>query len=364
MVFLLGDEYTTTDTKTYSYSKLVLADVVVVTMNYRLSIFGFLCLGVPDAPGNAGLKDVIQGLTWIKDNIVGFGGDPNNVVLFGHGSGAAVVDLITMSPLADNLVHKAITQSGSALAPWAIAYEPVRYARVFAERLSYSGDTTEELARKLAATDISLLSPVLQEFSFYNNSVLFAPCLENGALNDSFITEAPINLLRAGNYSHIPYIAGFTDREGTIRAAQAVNDGWLAAMQANFTNFVQVDLAFDSIENKTAVANDIRQNYFAARPVSMETIRDYLNYHGDTMIAVSVIRGVRERALTSRAEVRLLEFTYRGTRNSDWLYHQIPNDGVRHGGVLNYVFDYDLKPEDENARASLVGRYVTFANTG
>ncbi|KAI8420349.1 hypothetical protein MSG28_008868 [Choristoneura fumiferana] len=177
----------------------------------------------------------------------------------------------------------------------------------------------------------------LQDSSFYNNSALFAPCLENKALNDTFITEAPINLLRAGNYSHIPYIAGFTDREGTIRAAQAVNDDWLAAMQANFTNFVQVDLAFDSIENKTAVANDIKQNYFAARPVSMETIRDYLNYHGDTMITVSVIRGVRERALTSRAEVRLLEFTYRGTRNSDWIYHQIPNDGVWHGGVLNYV---------------------------
>ncbi|KAI8420350.1 hypothetical protein MSG28_008868 [Choristoneura fumiferana] len=176
----------------------------------------------------------------------------------------------------------------------------------------------------------------LQDSSFYNNSALFAPCLENKALNDTFITEAPINLLRAGNYSHIPYIAGFTDREGTIRAAQAVNDDWLAAMQANFTNFVQVDLAFDSIENKTAVANDIKQNYFAARPVSMETIRDYLNYHGDTMITVSVIRGVRERALTSRAEVRLLEFTYRGTRNSDWIYHQIPNDGVWHGGVLNY----------------------------
>ncbi|XP_061721227.1 carboxylic ester hydrolase-like [Cydia pomonella] len=364
MVILLGDEYSSIDIKQYSYRRLVESDVVVVTMNYRLSIFGFLCLGVPEAPGNAGLKDIVRGLQWIQDNIAGFGGDPNNVLLFGHGSGAAMVDLITLSPLATNLVNKAITQSGSSLAPWAIAYEPIKYAQVFAEQLSYTGETPGGLASKLITTDVSLLAPALQSISFLNNSVLFAPCIENKALNDTFLTEAPIDLIRSGNYSHIPFIAGYTDREGTIRAVEAVNEGWLERMQTNFTDFIQVDLGFNATVNKTVVANNIRTFYWDNRAVNMETITDYLNYHGDTAVVVSVIRGARERALTSRAAVRLLEFTYRGTRNSDWLYHQIPIDGVWHGAVLNYLFDYDLKPEDENARASLVRRFVSFASTG
>nr|WCB90355.1 carboxylesterase 23 [Grapholita molesta] len=364
MVILLGDEYSSIDIKQYSYRRLVESDVVVVTMNYRLSIFGFLCLGVPEAPGNAGLKDVVQGLRWIKENIAGFGGDPNNVLLFGHGSGAAMVDLITLSPLAANLTHKAITHSGSALAPWAIAYEPVKNAQIFAEQLSYTGETPAGLASKLVNTDISLFSSALQSITFLNNSVLFAPCIENKALNDSFLTEAPIDIIKSGNYSHIPYIAGYTDREGTIRSGEAVHGGWLERMQSNFTDFIQVDLGFNTTASKTAVANNIRSFYWDNRVINMETITDFLSYHGDTIVVVSVIRGARERALTSTAAVRLLEFTYRGTRNSDWLYHQIPIDGVWHGAILNYLFDYDLKAEDETARQSLVRRFVSFANTG
>lgn len=95
-----------------------------------MSIFGFLCLRVHDAPGNAGLKDIIQGLNWVKTNIANFGGDPNNVVLIGHDSGAALVDLITLSHRSENFIHKVIILNGSALAPWAVAYNPIgkRYA--------------------------------------------------------------------------------------------------------------------------------------------------------------------------------------------------------------------------------------------
>ncbi|XP_038211363.1 venom carboxylesterase-6-like [Zerene cesonia] len=366
LVWLESEQYTTTRQKLYSVKKLVEEDLVVVSMNYRLSIFGFLCLGVPDAPGNAGLKDVIQGLQWIKNNIAGFGGNPNNVVLLGHSSGAAIAELITLSPLSQGLVHKVIAISGSALSPWAVAYEPIKYAESLGEKLQYVGKSRAQLAAAFASTDINVLAPVLNDFEFFNNTPLFAPCIEdrNLNINDSVLTDAPINLLRNGNYSHVPYIAAFVDKEGTIRAEQAAFRNWLNKMQNNFTDFVQVDLKFESAQNKSAVAQSIREYYFAQRAINMETIEDFLDYQGDTMILVSVIRGIAERAATSRSPVRLLEFAFRGTHHSDWAYPQIPVTGAKHGAMLNYLFDFDLRSGDYPVQNSLLKRFSAFARNG
>lgn len=365
LVWLQGEEYTTTDTTLRSFKNFVDRNVVVVNVNYRLSIFGFLCLGVPEAPGNAGLKDVVQALKWIKANIAGFGGDPNNIALFGHGSGAAMVDILTLSPSAETLLHKAITQSGSALSPGAIAYKPIEYAEAFGAKFGYTGKSREELARLLTTTDITLLATALTEFEFLNNTALFAPCIENNVdSNNTIISDAPIDIIRSGNYSHIPFLAGYTNKEGTIRAQEAAYSQWLDKMQANFDDFIQVDLDIATNSNKTAIVKSIREYYFAQRIINMETIEDYLDYHGDTMILVSTIRGVRERALTSRAEVYLYEFAYRGTLNSDWALPQIPLTGVRHGGVLNYLLNYDLTPRDAHVMEAIMRRYILFLNNG
>ncbi|CAH2042103.1 unnamed protein product, partial [Iphiclides podalirius] len=365
LVWLEGQEYTNTDTTLRSFKHFIDENIVVVSVNYRLSIFGFLCLGVQQAPGNAGLKDVVQALQWIRQNIAGFGGNPNNVVLFGHGSAAAMVDLITMSPSSETLVHKAIVQSGSALSPGAIAYNPISYAEALGTKLGYTDKTPEQLAELLTTTDLNVLVSALGEFEFLNNTALFAPCIENGVdVNNTFLSDAPINILRSGNYSHIPYLAGYTNREGTVRAQQAAYNQWLEKMQANFDDFIQVDLDIASNPNRTAIVSSIREYYFAQRNIDMETIEDYLDYHGDTMILVSVIRGAWERALTSRAEVRLFEFTYRGTYNSDWALPQIPLTGVRHGGVLNYLLNYDLTPSDVVVLQWIVRRYSAFIQTG
>ncbi len=84
--------------------------IVYVAINYRLGIDGFL--PIPGVPTNLGLRDMIAGLTWVRDNIAAFGGDPANVTVFGESAGAmAVADLIA-SPLAKGLFGRAIVQSG------------------------------------------------------------------------------------------------------------------------------------------------------------------------------------------------------------------------------------------------------------
>lgn len=364
VIWLIGEEYTNSDPVIRSFRQLVLEDIVIVQINYRLSIFGFLCLGVAEAPGNAGLRDVVQGLKWVQQNIAGFGGDPNNVILFGHGSGAAMVDLITMSPLAKNLAHKAITQSGSALSPWAVAYDPIGYANTLGVKLGYTDKTPQELAKLLVGTDTSVLINTLNDFEFRNNSILFAPCIENPKLNpnDTFLADSPMNLLKSGNYSHIPYITGYVDQEGTMRAGQATLNQWLDKMQANFSEFIQVDL--DLKEDRATVEKNIREFYFALKNINMETIDDYLDYQGDTLVLVAVIRAAKERALTSTAPVRLYEFAYKGSQNSDWVFNTIPINGATHGSIPKYLLNYDLKSMDETIMKSLVGRYVGFFKTG
>lgn len=97
--------------------------VIVVSINYRLGIFGWLSHAalrntsgnVEDASGNYGLLDMIAALTWVRDNIAAFGGDPENVTVFGESAGGHDVYALIASPLAEGLFHRAIVQSGSLL---------------------------------------------------------------------------------------------------------------------------------------------------------------------------------------------------------------------------------------------------------
>lgn len=358
LVWLEGEGYLSSR-MTYSFRQLVMEDTVVVSLNYRVSIFGFLCLGVPGAPGNAGLKDVVLGLQWIKENIANFGGDPNNVVLLGHGSGAAIADLLTLSPLSQGLIHKVIALSGSALAPWAISYDPIGSAEIVAAKLAYSGKPLTDLAELLKTVQLDVLLHTLN-VEFTNNTVLFAPCVEDSTLNSTFLHDAPVNILKSGNYSHVPYLAAYTDREGTIRA-NVLND-WRPKMEANLSQFIQADLEFGSEENRTNAVDSIRKFYF--RNTTSIDVEDYLDFHGDTAVRISVIKGVQARAATSKAEVRLLEFAYRGSTNANWPYPAVPLNGVKHGGILEYLFDINMSEEGAKAMASLVKHFVTFARTG
>jgi para-nitrobenzyl esterase len=95
-------------------------DVVVVTLNHRLDVFGFLYLGRLGGAeyaesGNAGMLDLVAALHWVHDNISAFGGDPANVTIFGQSGGAAKVSVLMAMPQARGLFHKAIVQSGSHL---------------------------------------------------------------------------------------------------------------------------------------------------------------------------------------------------------------------------------------------------------
>lgn len=113
MVFVPGGGFLAGSTSSLLYDGTAFArdGVVLITVNHRLGIPGFLHL--PDAPDNRGLLDVLAALHWIRDNATVFGGDPDNITLFGQSAGATIVAGILAHPDATGLIRRAIMQSGS-----------------------------------------------------------------------------------------------------------------------------------------------------------------------------------------------------------------------------------------------------------
>ena len=96
-------------------TQLALRDVVVVTANHRLGVFGFLYGGGEEAPGNMGLWDQVRAFEWTRDNIQNFGGNPKDITLYGVSAGSISISAHIVSPIARNLFSKAIMESGNSL---------------------------------------------------------------------------------------------------------------------------------------------------------------------------------------------------------------------------------------------------------
>src|SRR2546428_2268511 len=152
MVWLHGGGYAAGSPGMIAYDGANLArkhDVVVVGITHRLNAFGFMYLaelggGKFTDASNAGMRDIIAGLEWIRDNIASFGGDAGNVTIFGQSGGAGKVSTLLGMPAAQGLFHKAVAQSGSAVTSMA-ASAATQSAEAFMARLGLKRDQAEEL---------------------------------------------------------------------------------------------------------------------------------------------------------------------------------------------------------------------------
>ncbi|XP_057325394.1 esterase FE4-like isoform X1 [Microplitis mediator] len=150
---------------------IVEKDVILVAINYRVGILGFLNLDDEQAPGNQGLKDQVMALKWVKRNIIKFGGDPDNVTIFGYSAGSASVHYLTLSPLAQGLFHKAILQSGVATNSWAsVSVESMKdTAEKITAILGYKTKDAKELVEFLRKADVGdILKAEASLFSWKN----------------------------------------------------------------------------------------------------------------------------------------------------------------------------------------------------
>lgn len=164
MVWFHGGGFTSGDGASRAYDGTRLArrgDVVVVTVNHRLNVFGYLALG-HYGPGFedsavAGVLDMIQALEWVRDNIANFGGDPGNVLIFGESGGGAKVSTLMATERAQGLFHRAAIQSGAMLRfPEQASAQAA--ADQLVEKLGLTSDTIAEI-RTLPAESIQAALP-------------------------------------------------------------------------------------------------------------------------------------------------------------------------------------------------------------
>ena len=160
MVFIPGGGFTNGGSGDPIYNGANLAashDVIVVTINYRLNIFGFMNFAAIDSSfedtGYLGIKDQVAALTWVKENIEQFGGNPDNVTVFGESAGSISTMLLMVTPAAKGLFHKAIAQSGH-LAFYHIPEDTAKLAEEFMNLGGYKNMTElmKMPAAKLIAT--------------------------------------------------------------------------------------------------------------------------------------------------------------------------------------------------------------------
>jgi len=206
-------------------------DVVLVSINYRLGVFGFLTHPelAAESPhgvsGNYGILDQIEALKWIKKNIAQFGGDPDNVMIFGQSAGAGSVKTLCESPLARGLFHKAVIMSGggitvpqttpatrpaSASRPGGMsmmrrAMSPAEAALQTKEIMDWAGFTDLKKMRSAATETIHALSTIYNGASGKYGYITGSPIVDGYVSLESFDAAAA-----DGTLADVPYMIGYT----------------------------------------------------------------------------------------------------------------------------------------------------------
>ena len=212
MVWLHGGGYTGGSDGSPTYDGTNLAhkqDVVVVGINHRLNVFGYLYLGgisrkYADS-GNVGMLDCVLALEWVRDNIANFGGDPENVTIFGESGGGGKVSVLMAMPPAKDLFHKAIVESGSTLRV-STTDEADAAARKYLAQLKISPDHVGDL-QKVPMAD---LLAAMREMTG-PNSIRLGPVVDGLSLpRQPFDPDAP------AQSADVPMLIGTNGTESTL----------------------------------------------------------------------------------------------------------------------------------------------------
>lgn len=237
-------------------SNLARRDTIVVTLNHRLNVFGFLYLGDADGgryadSANAGLLDVVAALEWIKQNISRFGGDPTNVTIFGQsGGGSKVAALMTM-PLARGLFHRAIIQSASSLLRFSTVDEAERNAHHF---LAQFGTGPGRLRTIHGLPHETLLKAMLQAIRAAGNVDNYRPVVDGKS-----IVSQPFDFIALPLSADVPVLIGWCENEQRLKYAQS-------SSVYNYSAALALERTADALDITVSEASVLMDAYRSGRP--------------------------------------------------------------------------------------------------
>ncbi|XP_035428784.2 juvenile hormone esterase isoform X1 [Spodoptera frugiperda] len=350
-------------------------DVILVTINYRLEVLGFLSLDTPEVPGNAGMKDQVLALRWIKENISTFGGDPDNITLFGESAGASCATLHMLSPMSQGLFDKVITQSGSCLSYWSMFHEPVARAFRGAKALGKEAKDLNELLnylREVPAVELARLSLKTRtaDEKFRGLPIYFTPTIEKKFEGqEQFLTEDPLDLLLAGKVSKVPMITGYNSAEGLMMLNDHLKK--MKTLNEQPSYFVPRDIATKvSKETLDELGQRIKNFYFGNKDMTTEDCQAIVDLHTDINFTYQIHRFMH--FYQKFAPVYLYKFEYCTELN--FLKSVFGVDSVKgscHADDLFYLFHSEISRNvyDKNEKLRKIIYQMTkfwadFAKTG
>lgn len=372
MVFVHGGAFFLGDGGKIFYGPQFLLnnDVILVTFNYRLGVLGFLCLGIEEAPGNAGLKDQLAALKWVKKNIEAFGGDSNRITVFGVSAGAASISLLIASGKVDGIINGAIIQSGSGVAHWSITRKPVWIARYVLKSLGYDTKDPYEIYQilsKMSARELAALPHETPLGPYLDTQLIHLPCIEKSFPgSEPLLTDYPFKLFKK-NPTNISIIHGTTSKEGLFFVAYDQEEG-IKHRDGKF--LLATDLEFETCEEAVNVSEAIHNFYFGDKRINTETIMElselykHIHFEMPSIFESEIILEV------GSAPVYNYYFKYFGKRNYLKLSLGLDDsEGACHGDELLYIFDamfwpFKIDSEDKLIIDRMTGMWTNFAKYG
>ena len=357
MVWIHGGGYRLGSGSGSDGAPLAARDVVLVTINYRLNVFGFLAHpeltaeSPHGASGNYGLLDMVAALEWVSDNAAAFGGDPDRVTIFGESAGGGAVMALMLAPQAYGLFHGAIAQS-TYVHGWdrpldtpARGWEPAEaLGAQVAEALGVHGAGPDALAAMRAADTQTVLEAAGAGGLFRWSGTLWAPNVDGWVIPDD-----PVALYADSRQHDVPLIAGVTANEGSLfRPRFDIADA------QGFERYVQTD--------------------FAAIRLDALTLYDV---RGDGGYSASLDRLVHDMFFAGPVRLQLRANVAVGAPVWFYQFAQVPPTpmgerfGAHHAAELPYVFGtLDAAPDspwtaaDRAVSAAMMGYWTQFAATG
>ena len=344
-------------------------NVVYVTMQYRLSVLGFLYLNSTEAPGNVGLFDQAIALQWIRNNIALFGGNPDNVTLFGNSAGAASVAMHLLSPISRHLFSQGILQAGSVTAPWAMRDKQailklgLQKAAILCPESCGSNNLTAAI-ECLRTVDARMLADL-------TDNQMFVPIIDG-----AFISESPVQSFNEGNYKKTNILVGSNSGEGFMWLYDSLplvlGDEHLHVSDHEFQEQIEnqlVSLALGGGENR-------RGRGIIKRAISFE-------YAGwtDQGDAISNLDALGEMFSDFFVTCSVNEFAqhYSNGGQNVYKYYFTPRSSVSpwprwsravHGDEIMFVFGEPLNPakgylnEEVQLSKKMMRYWANFARTG
>ncbi|KAK5867622.1 hypothetical protein PBY51_012093 [Eleginops maclovinus] len=231
MVWIHGGGFVLGSASVYDGSALAAyQDMVIVLIQYRLGLLGFLSTGDEHISGNFGMLDQVEALRWIQQHIHNFGGNPDLVTIFGESAGGVSASLMLLSPLSDGLFHRAIAESGTAGMDAIFVNDPLPVAQMVANSSGCSLESTEKIADCMKSLDINTIEALAKDKNLRISI----------NIDGHFLKKTVDELFRTHEVLTVPFMTGINNDEGGWMLANFfVPPNWTEGIdREHFMNFL------------------------------------------------------------------------------------------------------------------------------